>query len=54
MLGLAATAIELCLAFEPVFYVVLFEDTGGYGAILKITTGFELAVSLVTLTYRWC
>ena len=53
MLGLAATAIELCLAFGPAFYVVIFEGTGGYGAILEITTGFELAVSLVILTYRW-
>lgn len=52
MYGVAGTAIQFCSAFGPAFYGALFEYIGGYGPVLGIAAGFELAAALVILSYR--
>ena len=51
MYGVAGTAIQFCSAFGPAFYGALFEYIGGYGPVLGIAAGFELAAAIVILSH---
>jgi predicted MFS family arabinose efflux permease len=50
--GVAGTVIQLSSAFGPALYGALRDLLGGYGPVLAIAAGFELAAMLVILAGR--
>lgn len=50
--GISGTVIQFCSAFGPAAYGALVEYLGGYGPVLGIAAGFELAAACIILTIR--
>lgn len=50
--GVTGTVIQFCSAFGPAFYGVLVDLFGGYGPVLAVAAGFELAAALVLMMGR--